>query len=166
MPMSTFRADGAQFQRPTDAEFNMKAVLAGLPIAAQRQTSNLHCHPSLQDCTRASRHRLADALPAIKGKAVTVSSQLFRALRPLHNCQLTVLVYAPPAPHRGEHNRPGSVVPRSTQSSDNPLVNIKYRDCVTPRATGISRSGVRRISEGRHSPQRPTCCGSAQSILC
>ena len=62
-------------------------------------------------------HRLADALRsigpraarlltqtrphALKGKAVTVSSQLFRALRPLHNCQLTVLVY-PPWPPRGK----------------------------------------------------------------
>ena len=31
-----------------------KAVLARLPIAAQRQTSDLHCHPSLQDCVRTS----------------------------------------------------------------------------------------------------------------
>lgn len=31
-----------------------KAVLARLPIATQRQTSDLHCHPSLQDCVRAS----------------------------------------------------------------------------------------------------------------
>ena len=33
-------------------------------------------------------------------KAVTVSSQLLRSLRLLHNCQLTVLVY-PPWPPRG-----------------------------------------------------------------
>ena len=36
--------------------------------------------------------------------AVTVSSQLLRALRLLHNCQLTVLVYAPSTPHRGVDN--------------------------------------------------------------
>ena len=36
--------------------------------------------------------------PQIKGKAVTVSSQLLRSLRLLHNCQLTVLVYPPPPP--------------------------------------------------------------------
>ena len=41
---------------------------------------------------------LAARLPHFKGEAVTVSSQLFRSLRLLHNCQLTVLVYAPPAP--------------------------------------------------------------------
>ncbi len=56
-------------------------------------------------------HRLADALRsigpraarlltqtrphALKGKAVTVSSQLFRSFHLLHNCQLTVLVYPP-----------------------------------------------------------------------
>ena len=59
-------------------------------------------------------HRLADALRsigpraarlltqtrphALKGKVVTVSSQLFRSLRLLHNCQLTVLVYPPQPP--------------------------------------------------------------------
>ena len=46
-------------------------------------------------------HRLADALPAIKGKAVTASSRLFRSLRLLHNRQLAVLVGPPPAPRRG-----------------------------------------------------------------
>jgi len=73
------------------------------------QTSNLYCHPSLQDCAGTSPSQtcgrptaqmaLAARLPHFKGKAVTVSSQLFRSLRLLHNCQLTVLVYAPPAPH-------------------------------------------------------------------
>lgn len=29
-----------------------KAVLARLPLAVQRQTSDLHCHPSRRDCTR------------------------------------------------------------------------------------------------------------------
>ena len=89
-----------------------EAVLARLPIAAQRQTSDLHCHPSLQDCVRASLPQTcgrpplhwpprsetayADSPPPHnKGKAVTVSSQLFRSLRLLHNCQLTVLVYHP-----------------------------------------------------------------------
>ena len=57
------------------------------------------------------RHKLADALRSIgpraarlltqtrphahKRKAVTVSSQLLRSHRLLHNCQLTVLVYHP-----------------------------------------------------------------------
>lgn len=36
------------------ADINGKAVLARLPIAVQRQTSDLHCHPSLQDCVRTS----------------------------------------------------------------------------------------------------------------
>ena len=44
---------------------------------------------------------LAARLPHFKGKAVTVSSQLFRSLRLLHNCQLTVLVY-PPWPPMGK----------------------------------------------------------------
>ena len=66
-------------------------------------------NPSLQDCDRTSRPQtcgrpnapLATAarLSHYKGEAVTVSSRLFRALRPLHNRQLTVLVYPPPAPH-------------------------------------------------------------------
>ena len=62
-------------------------------------------------------HRLADALRsigpraarlltqtrphALKGKAVTASSRLFRSLRLLHNRQLAVLVYPPPAPRWG-----------------------------------------------------------------
>ena len=53
-------------------------------------------------------HRLADALPAIKGKAVTVSSRLFRSLRLLHNRQLTVLVYAPQSPE-------GKIITREPQ---------------------------------------------------
>jgi hypothetical protein len=53
------------------------------------------------------RHRLPDALrsigrrtrlPHFKGRAVTASSRLFRSLRLLHNRQLAVLVYSPPAP--------------------------------------------------------------------
>ena len=73
------------------------------------QTSNLYCHPSLQDCAGTSPSQtcgrptaqmaLAARLPHFKEEAVTVSSQLLRSLRLLHNCQLTVLVYAPPAPH-------------------------------------------------------------------
>lgn len=43
-------------------------------------------------------YKLTDALPADKGKEVTVSSRLFRSLRLLHNRQLTVLVDTPPAP--------------------------------------------------------------------
>ena len=64
--------------------------------------------------------------------AVTVSSQLLRALCLLHNCQLTVLVYAPPAPHRGVDNaRP---VPFEAPSvPGNPRHNIIRRDCVTSR---------------------------------
>ena len=45
--------------------------------------------------------------PQIKGKAVTVSSQLLRSLRLLHNCQLTVLVYPPPPP--------GAIIAREPQ---------------------------------------------------
>ena len=43
-------------------------------------------------------HKLTDALPADKGKAVTVSSRLLSPEGPLSNRQLTVLVYTPPAP--------------------------------------------------------------------
>ena len=35
-------------------------------------------------------------------------------------CQLAVLVHPPLTPRWGEDNRPGSVVPRSTESADNP----------------------------------------------
>ena len=54
-------------------------------------------------------HRLADALPAIKGKAVTVSSRLLRSLTlapqpPAHRAGLS-----PTAP-RG-HKRPGDALP-------------------------------------------------------
>lgn len=40
-------------------------------------------------------------MPKSIRKAVTVSSQLFRSLRLLHNCQLTVLV-RPPWPPKGK----------------------------------------------------------------
>lgn len=39
---------------------------------------------------------------------VTASSRLFRSLRLLHNRKLAVLVYALPASHREENNRPGA----------------------------------------------------------
>ena len=51
--------------------------------------------------TKQVRHRLADALPAIKGKAVTASSRLSHSLRLLHNRQLAVLV-CPPLSPQGE----------------------------------------------------------------
>lgn len=41
----------------------------------------------------------AARLPHFKGKKVTASSRMFRSLRLLHNRQLAVLVYVPPAPH-------------------------------------------------------------------
>lgn len=40
------RDDGAQFQRPTGAEVDRKAVLARLAVG-NVQTSSLQCHPSL-----------------------------------------------------------------------------------------------------------------------
>lgn len=49
--------------------------------------------------TEQVRHKLTDTLPTIKMKAVTASSRLFRSQRLLHNRQLAMLVYAPPAPH-------------------------------------------------------------------
>ena len=80
------------------------------------------CH-RLADALRSIGHRAARLLTqtrtsALKRKAVTVSSQLFRSLRLLHNCQLTVLVY-PPQP-------PGAIIAwaatalRTTGSAKNP----------------------------------------------
>ncbi len=89
--------------------------------------------------TERVRHRLTDALPAIKGKAVTVSSQLFRSLRLLHNCQLTVLVYALPASHREENNRPGADYQR-------------YRQCPESAYINIIPSGLCNSSQDRHHP--------------
>ena len=50
-------------------------------------------------CRNKSATDLRTPSPYIKGEAVTASSRLFRSLRLLHNRQLAVLVYAPPAPH-------------------------------------------------------------------
>ena len=115
-PMPMIRADGALFRRQCQCQgrYRKRYLLVcqfGSPLrsAPNSQTSNLYCHPSLQDCAGTSPSQtcgrptaqmaLAARLPHFKEEAVTVSSQLFRSLRLLHNCQLTVLVYAPPAPH-------------------------------------------------------------------
>ena len=83
-------------------------------------------------------HRLADALRsigpraarlltqtrplALKGRAVTVSSQLSRSLRLLHNCQLTVLVYPPPPP--GAINARETPYQRDRQCLESAYINI------------------------------------------
>ena len=68
-------------------------------------------------------HRLADALPAIKGKAVTASSRLFRSLRLLHNRQLAVLVY-PPWPPKGKIIARERQCQRSRQCPESAYINI------------------------------------------
>ena len=62
--------------------------------------------------------KLTDALPAIKGKEVTVSSRMLRSLRLLHNRQLTVLVH-PPQPPGAIIGRAASAL-RTTGSARNP----------------------------------------------
>ena len=71
---------------------------------------------------------LAARLPHFKGKAVTVSSQLFRSLRLLHNCQLTVLVYAPQSPE-------GKIITREPQCQ-------RDRQCLYPAFHNIIPSGL------------------------
>lgn len=99
-------------------------------------------------------HRLADALPAIKGKAVTVSSQLLRSLRLLHNCQLTVLVYPPPPP--------GAINARETPYRCD-------RQCLESAYINIIPSGLCNSSLDRHLSARTTsiCEGQwpATSVL-
>src|SRR5574344_773410 len=70
-----------------------------------KTVSGQACH-RLADALRSTGPRAARLLTqtrphALKGKAVTASSRLFRSLRLLHNRQLAVLVYPPPAPRRG-----------------------------------------------------------------
>ena len=97
------------------------------------QTSNLYCHPSLQDCAGTSPSQtcgrptaqmaLAARLPHFKEEAVTVSSQLFRSLRLLHNCQLTVLV-SPPWPPRGKTITRETKCQRDRQCPESAYINI------------------------------------------
>ena len=58
--------------------------------------------------TRTKVSIFADMAQPMIWKAVTASSRLLRALRPLYNRQLTVLVNALPASHMEEDNRPGA----------------------------------------------------------
>ena len=107
-----------------------KAVLARQSVALPRgepqqlparqpSIATLRCKTvSEQVC-----HRLADALPAIKGKAVTASSRLFRSLRLLHNRQLAVLVY-PPWPPKGKIIARERQCQRSRQCPESAYINI------------------------------------------
>ena len=70
-----------------------------------KTVSGQACH-RLADALRSTGPRAARLLTqtrpnALKVKAVTASSQLFRSLRLLHNRQLAVLVYPPPTPRWG-----------------------------------------------------------------
>ena len=87
-------------------------------------------------------HRLADALPAIKGKAVTASSRLFRSLRLLHNRQLAVLVY-PPWPPKGK------IIARERQCQ-------RSRQCPESAYINIIPSGLCNSSLDRHLSARTT----------
>ena len=70
------------YKPPGKATINATLRCEIVPVAATASTATNSRTPS----------------PQIKGKAVTVSSQLLRSLRLLHNCQLTVLVFPPPPP--------------------------------------------------------------------
>ena len=112
--MVTIRVDGAQFQRQCYAEVYKgsgtcpygtdKPPIKATFIAALRgETAPGQAWHRLAIAPRSIGPRAARLLTqtrpnALKGKAVTVSSRLFRSLRLLHNRQLTVLVYSPPAP--------------------------------------------------------------------
>ena len=67
-----------------------------VPLSSICHNYNLYITLRCKIVARQAAHKLADALPAMKGKEVTVSSRLFRSLRLLHNRQLAVLVNPPP----------------------------------------------------------------------
>ena len=114
---------------------------------------NLYCHPSRRDCAKTSMAQtrfatrsigphaarlLTQTRPfALKRKAVTVSSQLFRSLRLLHNCQLTVLVGPPPPP--------GAIIAREPQCQ-------RERWCPESAYINIIPSGLCNSSLERHLP--------------
>ena len=77
-------------------------------------------------------------------EAVTVSSRLLQALRPFHNRQLTVLVYALSASHREENNRPVAPYRRNRQCPESAYINIipsglcnsrRHRQCPASKAS-------------------------------
>ena len=97
-----------------------------LPRPSELHLWQLHCE-TLPAAPRRSGQRLA-AVPRrasriIRNK-VTASSRSLRALRPLHNRQLTVLVYALPASHREENNRPGAPYRRDRPCPESAKINI------------------------------------------
>jgi len=70
-----------------------------------------------------------------------VSSQLFRSLRLLHNCQLTVLVYPPPPP--------GAIIAREPQCRHE-------RRCPESAYINIIPSGLCNSSRERYLSARTT----------
>ena len=83
-------------------------------------------------CPRAARLLTQTRPHALKGKAVTASSRLFRSLRLLHNCQLTVLVHPLPA-SPGRRITPGLRRTPLHRQCWKSVSYIIYRDCVTGR---------------------------------
>ena len=108
------QADGALIHRPADAGVDKeKGTCSSVSLVSGRASAQtarpatsiatLRCEtvtdkPATDSRTPSAPLALAARLPHFKGKAVTVSSRLFRSLRLLHNRQLTVLVYAPQSP--------------------------------------------------------------------
>ena len=111
------RASGSAMWRSIRKRYSL--VRSAEPPRPATFNATLRCKTvSEQVC-----HRLADALPAIKGKAVTASSRLFRSLRLLHNRQLAVLVY-PPWPPKGKIIARERQCQRSRQCPESAYINI------------------------------------------
>lgn len=137
----------------------------------------LHCE-TLPSGLRRSSQRLADVprrASRIKGRAVTVSSRLFRSLRLLHNRQLTVLIYALPASHREENNRPGAPYRRDCQCPESAYINIipsglcnsrRHRQCPASRASVKHTPGARPSDQQGVRLHNPDYVKYAPSVSC
>ena len=117
--MLPIQADGARFQRqcqfhrPYKKRYLLVCQLCSpLRFAHNSQTSNLYCHPSLQDCVRAS-------LPQTCGRphaslAHASGSRTYKGKRSRDCVRLrlpqTLAGQSPLAP-QGENNHPGEGVP-------------------------------------------------------
>ena len=93
-----------------------------------KTVSGQACH-RLADALRSNGPRAARLLTqtrphALKGKAVTASSRLFRSLRLLHNRQLAVLVRPPPAPRGERINAREPQCRRERQCPESAYINI------------------------------------------
>ena len=144
--MVTLWADGALFQRQSDAKVDKESGTCPSGTDKPPRKATFIATLRWETVPEQVRHRLPDALrsigrrtrlPHFKGRAVTASSRLFRSLRLLHNRQLAVLVYSPPAP-QGER-----IITRETECQ-------RGRQCPYPAFHNIIPSELCNSRRHRH----------------